>query len=94
MKLKINQLENPLTGNPVANHYEIETDKYYIFQSYKTIICQIDRQSPFNVVLDPKWNYSKTTLKYLKQFLKMNLSKNDILAKIERGDYIIKNLNR
>jgi hypothetical protein len=69
MQIKVNNLESPRTGNPVANQYEIETDKYYIFQSYNTIIAKKERGFLGKVILDANsWNYSRTTLKYLKQF--------------------------
>ena len=72
MILKVNNLESPRSGNPVANQYEIETDKYDIFQSYQTIIAKKERGFLGKVILDDhSWNYSRTTLKYLKQFLKV-----------------------
>lgn len=95
MKLKINQLESPRTGNPVANQYEIETDKYYIFQSYNTIIAKKERGFLGKVILDPYyWNYSRTTLKYLKQFLGTNISSKEIEQRIKNGTYKTRNLNK
>jgi len=95
MKLKINQLESPRTGNPVANQYEIETDKYYIFQSYNSIIAKKERGFMGKVILDPYyWNYSRTTLKYLKQFLGVNISSKEIEQRIKNGTYKTRNLNK
>jgi len=95
MKIRVNNLESPRTGNPVANQYEIETDKYYVFQSYNTIIAKKERGFLGKVILDPYyWNYSRTTLKYLKQFLGENLSKKEIEERIKNGTYKTRNLNK
>ena len=95
MKIRVNNLESPRSGNPVANQYEIETDKYYIFQSYGSVIAKKERGFLGKVILDPYyWNYSRTTLKYLKQFLRVNLSSKEIEEKIKNGTYKTRNLNR
>lgn len=95
MKLKVNNLESPRTGNPVANQYEIETDKYHIFQSYQTIIAKKERGFLGKVILDAHyWNYSRTTLKYLKQFLGANISSKEIEERIKNGTYKTRNLNK
>jgi len=95
MKLKVSNLESPRTGNPVANQYEIQTDKYYIFQSYGTTIAKRERAFLGKVILDPYfWNYSRTTLKYLKQFLGENISSKEIEQRIKNGTYKTRNLNR
>lgn len=95
MKLKVNNLESPRTGNPVANQYEIETNKFYIFQSYNTIIAKKERGFLGKVILDSYyWNYSRTTLKYLKQFLGTNISSKEIEERIKNGTYKTRNLNK
>jgi len=95
MQIKVNNLESPRTGNPVANQYEIETDKYYIFQSYNTIIAKKERGFLGKVILDTYfWNYSRTTLKYLKQFLGVNISSKEIEQRIKNGTYKTRNLNK
>jgi len=95
MKIKVSNLESPRSGNPVANQYEIETDKYYIFQSYGSIIAKRERSFLGKVILDPYyWNYSRTTLKYLKQFLGVNLSSKEIEERIKNGTYKTRNLNK
>ena len=95
MKIKVYNLESPRTGNPVANQYEIETDKYYIFQSYGSIIAKKERGFLGKVILDPHfWNYSRTTLKYLKQFLGVNISSKEIEERIKDGTYKTRNLNK
>lgn len=95
MKMRVSNLESPRSGNPVANQYEIETDKHYIFQSYSTIIAKKERGFLGKVILDPYyWNYSRTTLKYLKQFLGVNLSSKEIEERIKNGTYKTANLNK
>ena len=95
MKTKVYNLCSPRTGNPVANQYEITTDKHFIFQSYDSIIAKKDRGFMGKVVLDSYyWNYSKTTLKYLKQFLGVNISKKEIEDRIKQGMYKTANLNK
>jgi len=95
MKIRVSNLESPRSGNPVANQYEIETDKYYIFQSYGSIIAKKERGFLGKVILDPYyWNYSRTTLKYLKQFLGVSLSSKEIEERIKNGTYKTRNLNK
>lgn len=55
-------------GNKVANQFKIKTDKGVYFQSYETIICFIPN-SWKKPILTIDWDYSRTTLKYLKIFL-------------------------
>lgn len=93
--MRVSNLESPRSGNPVANQYEIETDKYYIFQSYGSVIAKKERGFLGKVILDPYyWNYSRTTLKYLKQFLGVNLSSKEIEERIKNGTYKTANLNK
>lgn len=95
MRIKVNNLESPRSGNPVANQYEITTNKHYIFQSYGTTIAKKERGFMGKVILDPYyWNYSRTTLKYLKQFLGVNLSSKEIEERIKNGTYKTANLNK
>jgi hypothetical protein len=94
INIKVNNLESPRSGNPVANQYEIESDEFYIFQSYGSIIAYKERGSQGKIVLDRHyWDYSRTTLKYLKQFLGVNLSKKEIEGYIKQGIYKTNDLN-
>ena len=75
-------------GKCVPNQFIIKTDAGDYFQSYKTVIAFVGD----NIILDDNaLNYSKTTSKYLYQFLDMK--KDEILLKIEEGKIILKNLN-
>ena len=94
MKAKVNSLISSRSGRPVANQFKIETDKYYIFQSYNAIIAKVEKGFVGKVILDPYyWDYSATTLKYLKQFLGISYTKKEIESFIKQGIYETKNLN-
>ena len=68
--IEVTQMNSTRTGNPVANQFEIYTDKYIYFQSYSTIIAKKQRGFLGKTTLDKNyWDYSRTTLKYLKSFL-------------------------
>jgi len=100
MKTKVYQLESPRSGNAVPNQYEIRTrtnkGTRVMFQSYNTIICEVNEGG--NIYLDCEyWNYSRTTVKYLKIFLSGfvgSLSIDDIKGGITLGKFKLKNLNK
>lgn len=100
MKTKVCQLESPRSGNAVPNQYEIRTrtnkGTSVMFQSYNTIICEVNEGG--NIYLDCEyWNYSRTTVKYLKIFLSDfvgSLSIDDIKDGLTLGKFKLKNLNR
>jgi hypothetical protein len=73
----------------VPNQFIIEADNYWYFQSYQTVIA---RKGDGRVLLAPQWDCSRTTMKYLHQFLG-TASKKEIEAGIKSGRYIIENLN-
>ena len=78
-------------GNTVPNQFKIKTDEGNYFKSYKTIIALIEN-NPNKIILDNNaLNYSRTTSKYLYQFLDMK--KDEILLKIGEGKIILKDLN-
>ena len=54
--------------------------------SYNTEVCYIDKNN--NVHLLPKWNFSQTTLRHIKEFLKQNGFKAESKAQIEK-DYLV-----
>lgn len=84
---------SPRTGNVVANQYIIEQGKTDYFQSYSTIIAKREYRNGGIITLDKDmWDYSVTTVKYLKEFLGVN-SINDIREAIENGNYLLDNLN-
>lgn len=105
MKVKVYNLESPRTGNPVANQFVIkQTYKLKdgnnatveFFQSYDSVIAKRVTNGYWNVTvtLDPDyWDYSVTTLKYLKQFLGTDDSKAVIANAIKNGYYKTAKLN-
>ncbi len=94
MKIKVNNMTNR-GGNAAANQFIIETPQFYIFQSYDSIIAKKERGFQGKVILDPYyWDYSRTTLKYLRDFIGVNLSKKEIQSYIDQGIYKTRNLNK
>ena len=70
-KIKTYSMTSPRTGNPVANQFEIYTPEGKYFQSYRSIIAFVDKFG--QISLDEYYHdYSRTTSKYLTQFLGMN----------------------
>ena len=89
-KIKVNQMESPRTGRPIANQFEIYTDKGVYFQSYYSIIAF----KPHNgkTQLDEYyWDYSRTTSRYRNEFLRETTK--ETRRKIKEGEYILTNLN-
>ena len=90
MKAKVRQLISNSSGNPIANQFEIWTDKGKYFQSYNSTIVFIDKKG--KVFLDEYyWDYSRTTGKYRNQFL--GEYKNETEKKIKSKEYKLINLN-
>lgn len=76
----------------VPNQFEITTDKGTFFQSYRSIIAYIDKET-WQVYLDEVyWNYSNTTGKYRNQFLRED--RKDTEKKIKSWEYLLCNLNK
>ncbi len=81
-------------GNAVANQFIIidEGTGRVTFRSYKSIIAH--RSVDGSITLDSHyWDYSATTLRYLKLFLCTKASKAAIQAHIDSGKYFTANLN-
>ena len=93
MKTKVYNLTSIRSGRSVANQYEIITKDNYIFQSYNSIIAKVNRKNNQITLDDYYWDYSATTLKYLKQFLNISLTKDEIKRNIDIGVYKTANLN-
>ena len=72
--MKIENLVNE-KGNRVTNQFVIKNGSTVAFQSYDSMVCEIRPASMgFEkvVVLGKNWDYSKTTMKHLGNFLKQN----------------------
>lgn len=66
-KIKVENMVSPSSGREVANQLVIKVNECIYFQSYKTIIA---KKCNGEVTLSTSWDYSRTTLKYLYQFLR------------------------
>ena len=89
-KIKTYSMSSPRTGNPVANQFEIYTPEGKYFQSYRSIIAFVDKFG--QIMLDEYYhNYSRTTSKYLTQFLDMNTKERTNASK--NKEIILTNLN-
>lgn len=55
------------SGNKVANQFNIEHNGVDYFQSYDTVIA---RYKPYYLEVTEDYNYSNTTSKYFRQWLK------------------------
>ncbi|AYD85782.1 hypothetical protein Aci022_166 [Acinetobacter phage vB_AbaM_B09_Aci02-2] len=62
-----------------------------VFKSYKSIIAV--RYNGVTYLDQGKWDYSPTTLRYLKKWLGTQDSKAEIVKKIDDGIYKLVNLN-
>tara|TARA_R100000908_G_scaffold64839_2_gene50255 strand:+ start:1298 stop:1615 length:318 start_codon:yes stop_codon:yes gene_type:complete len=102
--IKVSNLKSPRSGESVKNQFEIyESTKKttsYTFQSYYTIIAKVIYKNGEQIVILDKnaLDYSRTTSKYLYQFLDdvsklRGMRKKEILKAIENKEVKIKNLN-
>jgi hypothetical protein len=87
MKVKVEQFDGVVNQFIITGHDDsgIMTET---FQSYQTVIAE---RRAGRVTLDPNWNYSRTTQKYLNRFL--NSSKAEIEKRIESREYTVAPLN-
>jgi hypothetical protein len=69
--------------NMAMNQFIIYLDNCIAFQSYSTLIAvRKDRIMYYG----PSWDYSKTTLKYFKLFMRTSLTKVGLLCLFETSD--------
>ena len=66
--IHISNLESPRTGKPVSNQFVIKSSRYSFFQSYRSLVAVYDKKER-SITLGPAWDYSRTTLKYLHEWL-------------------------
>ena len=69
----VSQLINS-NGNPNANQFIISDSGYVAFQSYESRVCEITRDENLNRIIrfGYDWDYSRTTMKHLAEFLRQN----------------------
>lgn len=85
--VKVTQMINS-NGNPAANQFIINEPDGQVFQSYNSRIAKI---KDGKIMLSPDWDCSATTLKHLKLFLGVSLTKDQIKQRIESGHIILVN---
>ena len=87
--MKVNNLTSR-NGNLVINQFEIYHNGESFFQSYNTIIAKIDKNG--KTILDTyALEYSRTTSKYLFQFL--GYDRKEIQNRIKNKSITLKDLN-
>jgi len=92
METKVRQLTSNTSYNPIANQFEIWTNKGYYFQSYQSIIFFQCNKTGKKYLDKYKWDYSSTTGKYRNQILGERIA--ETRKKIESKEYILKDLNK
>lgn len=87
----VRQMQSPKSYRAVENQFIIYTPEAKFFQSYTTIIAQIEYKTG-KITLDANyWDYSRTTGKYRNIFLNENTA--ETRRKIKEGVYTLANLN-
>lgn len=61
--------------NIANNQFEIHTDEGVYFQSYDSVVAFKPNNSEEKIKVCADWEYSRTTMKYVEQFLGQNTSK-------------------
>jgi hypothetical protein len=87
-------MRSPQSGLSVANQFEVETRDGRYFISYASIVAFAPRKlksmtDPM-VLLTGSWNCSRTTSKYLAQFLGHDTK--ETKKRLQRGEYAIAEL--
>ena len=69
--LQLKQLKNQKTERPINNQYTLITSRFIFFISYETVICAYAPKTNNLIIFDylKNLNVSRTTAKYLYQFL-------------------------
>ena len=86
---RVQNMDSPI-GGPVANQFHIITDDASVFQSYRTVIAvrpHDHEDGEPEVYLSAAYDCSRTTMKYLKQFLGHGIS--ETRRRIEEGRYVV-----
>ena len=71
------------------NQFEIYTDEGVYFQSYDSVVAFKPNNSEEKIRVGVDWDYSRTTMKYVGQFLGQNTAKTrkDIADEVILVDY-------
>ena len=87
--MKVYNMTSNSTGREVPNQFIIEHEGKVYFQSYKTIVAM--KQAGKVTIDNNAENYSRTTSKYLYQFL--NTDRKSLLQDVKAGRIVRANLN-
>ena len=79
------------TGNRAPNQFKLSLDGLVVFKSYGSVIVVLDYNNSI-ITFGRDWDYSRTTLKYLRYFLDeqihLSLGKKDIEYYIGEGQLV------
>ena len=75
--------------NIANNQFEVYTDEGVYFQSYDSVVAFKPSSSEEKIKVGVDWDYSRTTMKYVGQFLGQNTAKTrrDIKDEVILVDY-------
>ena len=75
--------------NIANNQFEVYTDEGVYFQSYDSVVAFKPNNSEEKIRVGADWDYSRTTMKYVDQFLGQNTAKTrrDIKDEVILVDY-------
>ena len=90
MKAKVENMTGR-TGREVANQFIVRVGGKTYFQSYDSVIVEINHKTGKTRLDRRTWDYSVTTGKYRNEFL--GEDKAETQAKIDSGEYKLANLN-
>lgn len=80
----VQNMKSPRTNASVANQFVIFLSNGTVFQSYSTVCAA---KIGGKVYLTPDWDYGKTTMKYVKEFIGTTASASEIRKRIADGTY-------
>ena len=95
--MKVVKLETP-GGNKSPEQVVFIGDVKIVFQSYNSIICEYDKNT-MKLEVFKDWDYSRTTMRYLWQFLQEYTpyrisSKKEFLDYVSKHDLVTLNLDK
>lgn len=84
--MRVRQMTNNYNGNSVMNHFIITDGNKTILQSYDSIVAIVDKDKLGlkSLTLGRDWDYSRTTMKYVHQFLEQTLGWNVTARKLRQ----------
>ena len=84
MTTHVKNMTSTRSDREVPNQFVIKTPEGLYFQSYQTVIAfqPFDESQPTLIDRD-NWDYSATTLKYLKEFLGTGMTRQQIADELE-----------